>query len=82
MRKLEDYVLMDKKKRDYEKDMLVLLEKIVHDFDNFYSSGVDYINLLHFGRMLVIKKFWAIFSSLGASVGSYFASLEDRKSVV
>ena len=75
MRKLEDYVLREKKINEIEREILVLLEKIVHDYDDFYLSNVDNANLIHFGRMIIVKRLWAALSSLGCSVGSYFASL-------
>lgn len=76
MKKLEDYVLREKKINEIEREILVLLEEIVHDYDDFYLSNVDNANLIHFGRMIIVKRLWAALSSLGCSVGSYFASLE------
>lgn len=76
MRKLEDYVLRDNEVRNFEKEMLVLLEEIIYQYDDFYFSNVDYKNMIHFGYMYIFKKIWAAGSSLGCSIGSYFACLE------
>ena len=76
MRKLEDYVLKDNKVKEFEREMLVLLEEIIYRYDEFYFSNVDYKNMIHFGYMNIFKRIWAVISSLGCSVGSYFACLE------
>ena len=76
MKKLENYVLREKKINEIEREILVLLEEIVQDYDDFYLSNVDVANLIHFGKMIRVKRLWAAISSLGCSVGSYFASLE------